>query len=162
MNDTLSPVDLAVSHAAKALTLCRTDDVDNGIALYRKALKTPAGRNLPVGLHLRMLESLGLNDVADIIRRSALVASADMTPTWPRVARVPLRHRARSAEFLLSYCGRDGQRGASTRFHDLFKMTYDELGHKQIPFNNSVFTSLRAGSHRQAPRFDKWKPNNAG
>ena len=77
MNDMPTPVNLAASHAAKAFNLFRTGDVADGLALYRKVLKKHA-EFLPVGLHLRMLESLGLNDVADIIRRSAVVAGADI------------------------------------------------------------------------------------
>jgi hypothetical protein len=69
----------ARSDAAKAIALCLTGEVADGVALYRKVLKTHAGSHLPAGVDLKMLQSFGLNDAADVIRRSALVAGADIS-----------------------------------------------------------------------------------
>jgi hypothetical protein len=77
VSDTLSPETLAQSDAAKAIALCRTGAVGEGIALYQKVLKRYHGATLPVGVHLKLLQSFGLHDAADIIRRSAL-ASEDL------------------------------------------------------------------------------------
>jgi hypothetical protein len=59
-----------------AIALCRKGAIEDGIALYRKALK--GADALPVGVHLKFLQSSGLYDVADIIRRAAVVAGADL------------------------------------------------------------------------------------
>jgi hypothetical protein len=78
VNDTPSPEALTRSNAARAIALCRTGAVGDGVALYRKALKSQFAWFLPVGMHLKMLESFGLHDVADIIRRSALATGLDI------------------------------------------------------------------------------------
>src|SRR6476660_4466211 len=80
-NDTLSRETSARSDAARAIALCRTGAVADGIALYRKVLKSDVAWFLPVGLHLKLLQSFGVHDAADIIRRSALVAGVDICLT---------------------------------------------------------------------------------
>jgi hypothetical protein len=77
VNDTPSPETSAQSDAARAIALCRMGAVGDGIALYRKVLKSEVAWLLPVGLHLKMLQSFGLHDAADTIRRSALAAGAN-------------------------------------------------------------------------------------
>ena len=77
VNDAASPTTAAQSDAAKAIALCRTGAVEDGIALYRKVLKRNRG-TLPVGVHLKLLQSFGLRDAADIIRQSALIAGEDL------------------------------------------------------------------------------------
>jgi len=64
------------SEAAAAIALCRAGAIEDGIALYRKILKQTD--TLPVGLHLRFLQSSGLHDIAHIIRKEALAAGADL------------------------------------------------------------------------------------
>ena len=76
--DTLSPETLAQSDAARAIALCQTGAVEDGIALYRKVLKRDRSGTLPVGVHLKLLQSFGLHDAANIIRRSALAAGEDL------------------------------------------------------------------------------------
>ena len=56
--------------AAKALALCRDGAVREGIGLYKQVLK--AAYDLPVAVHLRFLESIGLSDAAAEIRLHAL------------------------------------------------------------------------------------------
>src|ERR1700683_41023 len=77
VSDTLSPETLAQSDAARAIALCRIGAVGDGIALYPKMMKRYHGATLPVGVHLKLLQSFGLHDAADIIRRSAS-ASEDL------------------------------------------------------------------------------------
>ena len=79
LNDSLSPGASAQSDAARAIALCRTGAVGDGIALYRKALKRKDRPLLPVGVHLKMLQSFGLHDEADIIGRSALAAGKNLS-----------------------------------------------------------------------------------
>jgi hypothetical protein len=76
VNDTLSPETSVQSDAARAIALCRTGAVEDGIALYRKVLKRT--NTLPVGVHVKLLQSSGLHDVADIIGRAALAVGADL------------------------------------------------------------------------------------
>ena len=78
VNETSSPETLTRSDAARAIALCRTGAVGDGVALYRRALKSQFAWFLPVGMHLKMLESLGLHDAAAIIRRSALATGLDI------------------------------------------------------------------------------------
>jgi hypothetical protein len=77
-HDTLSPESSARSDAARAIALCRTGAVGDGIALYRKVLKNHLAGFLPVGMHLSLLQSFGLHDAADTLRRSALAAGLDI------------------------------------------------------------------------------------
>src|SRR5262245_47845951 len=66
--------------AVRAIALCWKGAIEDGIALYKKVLKTHphVDRPLPVGVHLKILESMGLYHVSNIIRRSALAAGADI------------------------------------------------------------------------------------
>jgi len=76
LNDTRSPEISAESNTARAIALCRTGAVGDGIALYRKVLNSFG--NLPVGVHLKLLQSFGLHDAAEIIGRAALAAGANL------------------------------------------------------------------------------------
>jgi hypothetical protein len=78
VNHTPSPESSAQSDAARALGLCRTGAVADGIALYRKVLKRHLARPLPVGVHVKLLQSFGLHDAAEIVRRSALAEGVDI------------------------------------------------------------------------------------
>lgn len=78
MNNTFLPETSAQSEAARAIALCRKGAVQEGVALYRKLLDRDLTSPLPVGVHLKMLQSFGLTDAADTIRRSALVAGVDI------------------------------------------------------------------------------------
>jgi hypothetical protein len=69
---------LVKSDAARAIALCRTGAVEDGLALYRKALNRDGQATLPVGVHLELLESSGLHDVAESIRQSAVAAGEDL------------------------------------------------------------------------------------
>src|SRR6516164_5110969 len=77
VNGMPSSENLAHSDATRAIGLCRTGAVEDGIALYQKVLKKRPW-SLPVGVHLKFLQSLGLPGAADIIRRSALAQGADI------------------------------------------------------------------------------------
>ena len=76
-DETRSAETSAQAEFAAALKLFRAGAVDDGIALYRDALKAGAD-TLPVGLHLKFLQSAGLHDVADTVRKEALAAGADL------------------------------------------------------------------------------------
>jgi hypothetical protein len=79
VNDMPSSEAVAHSDAVRAIGLCRVGAVGDGIALYQKVLKNCSGVwSPPVGVHLKFLQSFGLPDVADIIRRSALMFGADI------------------------------------------------------------------------------------
>src|SRR5262245_11007814 len=69
-----------VSDAIKALVLCRNGAVDDGIGLYKQLLKADyeLRKNLPIALHLRFLEGMGLNDAAASIRLDAILAGQDL------------------------------------------------------------------------------------
>jgi hypothetical protein len=62
---------------AAALKLFMAGAVEDGIAVYRNALKAAAD-TLPVGLDLKFLQSARLHDVVDIVRKEALAAGADL------------------------------------------------------------------------------------
>jgi hypothetical protein len=78
MNDTASP-QISPADAARAIELCRAGAVGDGIALYQKVLEARLERFVPVGLHLKMLRSLGLHHAADIIGRSAWACGVDFS-----------------------------------------------------------------------------------
>ena len=69
---------LGIADAARAIQLCREGSIDDGIALYIQVINTKddCGRRpqLPVGIHLRLLEDAGLTDAAAAIRHSAVMA----------------------------------------------------------------------------------------
>jgi hypothetical protein len=56
VNDTPSLETSVQSDAVRAIALCRTGAVGDGIALYRKLLKTHVAWLVPVGLHLKTLQ----------------------------------------------------------------------------------------------------------
>jgi hypothetical protein len=66
--------------AIKALALCRAGAVHDGIGLYKQILETEYNlrRHLPVALHLRFLESMGLHDAAAGIRLHAIIAGQNL------------------------------------------------------------------------------------
>jgi hypothetical protein len=71
---------LLVAEAMNALALCRSGAVRDGIDSYRQVLKAEYDlrRNLPVALHLKFLESEGLNDAAGAIRLAAVLAGQNL------------------------------------------------------------------------------------
>jgi len=69
-----------VANAIKAIALCRDGAIDDGIGLYRQVLKADYDlrKNLPIALHLKFLESMGLNDAAASIRLDAILAGQNL------------------------------------------------------------------------------------
>jgi hypothetical protein len=66
--------------ALKALALCRAGAVHDGIELYKQVLEVEYNlrKNLPIALHLRFLENMGLNDAAVAIRLDAIQAGQNL------------------------------------------------------------------------------------
>ena len=73
---------LSAADAQRAISLCTKGAIDDGIALYRQVLEAKNARaeslRLPVGIHLQCLEQLGLEQVAQIIRRDGLQAGQNL------------------------------------------------------------------------------------
>lgn len=64
--------------ARKALRLCLDGDRDGGLALFRKALKSPLAYQFPFVLHAKMLAESGQIDTAMELRCLLLRAGADL------------------------------------------------------------------------------------
>jgi hypothetical protein len=69
-----------VTTAMKALALFRSGAIHDGIELYKQVLNAEYDlrKNMPVALHLRFLENMGLNDVAATIRLDAIRAGQNL------------------------------------------------------------------------------------
>jgi hypothetical protein len=69
-----------VATAMKALALFRSGAIHDGIELYKQVLNAEYDlrKDMPVALHLRFLENMGLNDVATTIRLDALRAGQNL------------------------------------------------------------------------------------
>ena len=69
-----------VATAMKALALFRSGAIHDGIELYKQVLNAEYDlrKNMPVALHLRFLENMGLNDVAATIRLDAIRAGQNL------------------------------------------------------------------------------------
>jgi hypothetical protein len=69
-----------LANAIKALALCRSGAVHDGVELYKRVLMAEYDlrKYVPVVLHLRFLESMGLNDAAAAIRLDAIMAGQDL------------------------------------------------------------------------------------
>jgi Putative 2OG-Fe(II) oxygenase len=69
-----------IANSVKALALCRGGAIHDGIGLYKQILKAKYDlrKNLPVALHLRFLENMGLNDAAAAIRLDAIMAGQNL------------------------------------------------------------------------------------
>ena len=70
----------AVANAIKALALCRSGAIHDGVELYKRVLKAEYDlrKYVPVVLHLRFLESMGLNDASAAISLDAIMAGQDL------------------------------------------------------------------------------------
>jgi hypothetical protein len=70
-----------VATALKALALCRAGAIHDGVELYKQVLEVEYNlrKNLPIALHLRFLENMGLNDAAAAIRLEAIQAGQNLS-----------------------------------------------------------------------------------
>src|SRR5262249_47244170 len=68
------------ANAIKAIALCRAGAVQDGVGLYKEILKDDYDlrKNLNVALHLRFLESMGLNDEAAALRLDAIMQGQNL------------------------------------------------------------------------------------
>jgi hypothetical protein len=68
------------ANALNALALFRAGAIDDGIGLYKQVLKADYDirKNLNVALHLRFLETMGLNEVAAALRLDAILQGQNL------------------------------------------------------------------------------------
>jgi hypothetical protein len=66
------------AEARKALSLLIGGDGDAGMAIYEAALQRECGHALPIGLHLRLLESAGKQELAARLRSLALARGGNI------------------------------------------------------------------------------------
>lgn len=101
----------------RAMSRFQAGDVDAGLALYDRALCTPPDNSIPIGLHCRMLTTIGQGPAADHIRRRALGFGWDIASLLG-----PLTARRQEYEALLS----QGQGNAS--MVDGYLRVLDQIG----------------------------------
>ena len=78
MDPAIKEPDTPRTLAVQAMRRFQAGDADAGLVLYNRVLRSRPDSAIPIGLHCRMLKTLGQGDAADIIRRRALVCGWDI------------------------------------------------------------------------------------